>query len=403
MTEYQYIAYGETRRLIRGTQRAASAEMATRMLASQGYKILSLKSVPAFLPRWQFFPTLKKIPVQIIILFSRQLALLLESGTPIVNALGLLRDQATNRHFKGVLTEVISDLRQGLRLSQAIGKHPDIFSKMFVQSVLVGEQSGSLESVLDQMADYMEREATDIKGIKSAMRYPAILAFVAVAVVAVLALFVLPAFADLYQDLGLQLPAITMMVFNSITWFGNYGIYVLVLMIVALIGLYIYGKTPEGKFFMDRMALRLPVIGRVIHLGELSRCCRSIAILHKSGLPISEIMALVTESSKNAITQQALTHVHQDVLKGHGISASMSKNGLFLPMMVQMASVGEVTGTLDTSLTATAKSYETEAADRMRAVIDLIQPVVTVVLAIVVALIASALISAMYSMYGQMG
>lgn len=403
MKEYQYLAYDENTRLIKGTEKATSAEMATRMLASHGYKILSIKSVPGFLPRWQFFPTLTKISAQTIILFSRQLALLLESGTPMVNALGLLRDQATSRHFKGILTEVISDLRQGQRLSQAMGKHPDIFPKMFVQSVLVGEQSASLESVLVQLADYMEREATDTKEIKSAMRYPAILSFVAVAVVAVLAIFVLPAFANLYQDLGLQLPAVTMFVFNFITWFGTYGIYVVVLMILALLGLYVYGKTPEGKLFVDRMALRLPVIGRVIHLGELSRCCRSMAILHKSGMPISEIMALVTESSKNSITQQALTQVHQDVLKGQGISASMSKNELFLPMMVQMASVGEVTGTLDSTLTATARSYETEAADRMHAIIDLIQPVVTVVLAIVVALIASALISAMYSMYGQMG
>ncbi len=403
MTEFQYLAYGENRRLTKGTEKAASVEMATRILASRGYKILSIKSVPAFLPRWQFFPKLNKISAQTRILFSRQLSLLLESGTPMVNALGLLRDQATSRHFKSVLTEVISDLRQGQRLSQAMGKHPDIFSKMFVQSILVGEQSGSLESVLEQMADYMEREATDTKGITSALRYPALLAFVAVVVVAVLAIFVLPAFANLYQDLGLELPAITMFVLNFITWFSKFGIYVVVLMMLALLGFYIYGKTPEGKLVMDRMALKLPVIGRVTLLGELSRCCRSMAILHKSGLPISEIMALVTESSNNSITQQALTQVHQDVLKGQGISASMSKNEMFLPMMVQMTFVGEATGTLDTTLTATARSYETEAADRMRAIVDLIQPVVTAVLAIVVALIASALISAMYSMYGQMG
>ncbi len=403
MTEYQYLAYGENRMLTRGTEKAASAEMATRILASRGYKILSIKSVPAFLPRWQFFPKLNKIPAKTKILFARQLALLLESGTPMVNALGLLRDQATRRHFKSVLTEVISDLRQGQRLSQAMGKHPDIFSKMFVQSVLVGEQSGSLESVLEQMADYMEQEATDAKGITSALRYPAILAFVAVAVVAVLTIFVLPAFVSLYQDLGLELPAITTFVFDFITWLSKYGIFVVLLMMLTLVGFYIYGKMPEGKLVMDRMVLRLPVIGRIIHLGELSRCCRSMAILHKSGLPISEIMALVTESSNNSITQQALTQVHQDVLKGQGISASMSKNEMFLPMMVQMAYVGEVTGTLDTTLTATARSYETEAADRMRAFTDLIQPVVTAVLAIGVALIASALISAMYSMYGQIG
>ena len=154
---------------------------------------------------------------------------------------------------------------------------------------------------------------------------------------------------------------------------------------------------------MDRQILKLPVIGRVIHLNELSRCCRSIAILHRSGLPISEIIAMVTEASNNSVIQQALTQVHQDVLRGERISDSMSKSPLFLPMMTQMTSVGELTGTLDTSLLSTARSYETEAADQMGAVIDLIQPVITVVLAVVVGLIASALISALYSMFGQFG
>jgi len=268
---------------------------------------------------------------------------------------------------------------------------------------LVGEQSGSLESVLEQLAEYMEQEAADARSIKSALRYPAIVTFVAIAVVAVLTIFVLPAFAGLYQDLGLQLPLITRMLFAFIAWFGKYGVFVLAILGFALLGSYLYARTPQGKLLYDQMMLKLPFLGRVIHLSELSRCCRNMAILHKSGLPISEIMLLVTDASRNAAIKQALTQVHHNVLKGQGISASMAKNELFLPMMVEMVAVGETTGTLDATLTATAKSYETEAADRMRSIIDMIQPAVTVVLAVVVGLIASALVSAMYSIYGQMG
>src|SRR4030042_740929 len=401
MAEFQYIAYNEDRKLVKGIEKAANAEIASRLRASRGFKVLSIKTVPTFLPRWSFFPSLNRISQKIIVLFSRQLAFLLDSGTPLVNSLSLLRDQSTHRRFKSVLDDMILDLRQGQGLSQAMGKHPDIFPKMYVQSILVGEQSASLESILNQLADYLEREETESKAVKSALRYPTILTVVAIGVLAVLVIFVLPTFADFYGDLGLELPPITQFVFDFTLWFSKYGIYVLLFIVLVFLGVYVYGKTPTGKLFVDQQILKLPVIGRVVHLNELSRCCRSIAILHRSGLPISEIIAMVTEASNNGVIQQALTQDHQDVLQGERISDSMSKSPLFLPMMTQMTSVGELTGTLDTSLLSTARSYETEAADRMGAVIDLIQPVITVVLAVVVGLIASALISALYSMFGQ--
>ncbi|MBN2076205.1 MAG: type II secretion system F family protein [Dehalococcoidales bacterium] len=401
MADFQYIAYNENRRLVKGTEKAVNVEIASRLLASRGFKVLSIKPVSTFMPRWSFFPSLTKVPRKTIILFSRQLALLLDSGTPLVNSLSLLRDQSTQKRFKTVIDDMILDLRQGQHLSQAMGKHPDVFPKMYVQSILVGEQSASLETILNQLADYIEREETESKAVRSALRYPTILTIVAIAVLAVLTIFVLPTFSDFYKDLGLELPPITQFVFDFTLWFSDYGIYVLLFIVLAFLGVYVYGKTPRGKIFVDRLILRMPVIGRVIHLNELSRCCRSIAILHRSGLPISEIISMVTDASDNSIIQQALTQIHQDVLQGERISNSMAKNPLFLPMMVQMTSVGELTGTLDTSLLATARSYETEASDRMGTVIDLIQPVITVVLAIVVGLIASALISALYSMFGQ--
>jgi type IV pilus assembly protein PilC len=401
MAEFQYIAYNENRRLVKGTEKAVNVEIASRLLASRGFKVLSIKPVSTFMPRWSVFPSLTQVPRKTIILFSRQLALLLDSGTPLVNSMSLLRDQSTQKRFKAVIDDMILDLRQGQHLSQAMGKHPNIFPKMYVQSILVGEQSASLETILNQLADYIEREETESKAVKSALRYPTILTIVAIAVLAVLTIFVLPTFSDFYKDLGLELPPITQFVFDFTLWFSDYGVYVLLVIVLAFLGVYVYGKTPRGKIFVDRLILRLPIIGRVIHLNELSRCCRSIAILHRSGLPISEIISMVTDASDNTIIQQALTQVHQDVLQGERISDSMSKNPLFLPMMIQMTSVGELTGTLDTSLLATARSYETEASDRMGTVIDLIQPVITVVLAIVVGLIASALISALYSMFGQ--
>jgi type IV pilus assembly protein PilC len=404
MAEYQYVAYDNTKKLIKGTQRATNAEVARSMLASKGYSVLSLKTVPSFMPSGKLFRGLvtSKVSADTIVLFSRQMALLLESGTPMVNALELLMRQTTNRRLRNVLTEMISDLRKGQHLSQAMSKHTDVFNKMYVQSVVVGEQSGSLESVLREVSDHLERESSEAKDIKAALMYPAILAVVAVIVVAILGFFVLPTFADLYSQLGLQLPLLTRMLFGFANWFREWGLYVMLALLIVAVGLVAWSRTARGKLVIDRNLLRMPIFGRIILLSELSRCCRSMSILHRTGLSVSETMILVMEASKNAIIQRALSQVHQDVLRGMQIGASMAKNPVFLPMMVQMISVGESTGTLDVTLTATADSYEAELSNRMRAMIGLIQPVFTVVLAVVVGIIAIAMVQAMYSMYGQL-
>jgi len=403
MADFQYVAYDSDKKLVKGVQKASTSDMARTMLTARGYNVLSVKSQSSFLPGLKSMGSVNKVPADTIVMFVRQLALLLDSGTPMVGALELLMKQTTSRRLHGVLSDMIDDLRKGNHLSQSMAKHPSVFNKMFVQSVVVGEQSGNLEAVLREMADHLEREEKEMKELKAALMYPAILVFVSIVVVAILGIFVLPVFADLYSDLGLTLPLITRMLFNFADWFGVYGIYVLLGFLLAVVGAYVWSRTPRGKYRVDGTLLRMPVIGRIILLGELSRACRSMSILHRTGLPVTETMTLIMEASKNAIIQQALTDVHQEVLRGSGIGDSMAKHEAFLPMMVQMVQVGESTGTLDVTLTATADSYEAELANRMRAMIALIQPVFTVVLAVVVGIIAVAMISAMYSMYDQFG
>jgi type IV pilus assembly protein PilC len=404
MMDYRYVAYTSDRTVVKGTQAAANPEIAAKLLTNRGYRILSLRVTSPFLPRLEkLLPSLNKVPVDTVILFTRQLALLLECGTDLVTSLEQLRRQANNRRFKQVLGDVISDIRTGQRLSHALSKHPEVFPKMYVQSLIVGEQGGIVEPVIRQVAEYMEKDVVGARKVKDAMRYPAIVMVVAVLVVGVLTVFVLPAFTGLYQQLGVELPPVTRMVFGAVAWFSKYGMVMLLSVVILSLAIYGYGKTAEGKLFVDRIMLKLPLIGRVIHLNEMMRCCRSMSVLHKSGMPIAEMMLLVIESSSNSVMKQSLTNVYRDVLKGQGLSVPMAKNDMFLPLMVQMVAVGEATGNLESTLTATAAVYETEADKRMHSVIEMIQPTITVVLGVVVALVASALVSAMYSLYGQMG
>jgi len=399
---YQYLGYTEDNKIVKGTVSASSEEIARHILAHSGYRVVSLKLVTTFIPsREQLFPFLYRVKPEAIIMLSRQLALLLESGIDIVTSLELLQAQASNNTLKRVLGEIVSDLRSGSRLSAALDKHPKIFPPIYCRSLSVGEQTGGLEIVLRQVADYMEREVTTAKGVKNALRYPAIVSIVAVIVIGLLVTFVLPAFMELYGSLGAELPLLTRMLITAVDGLRSYGLYLVVAVAIALGLAFAYIKTPTGMYKWHRLLLRLPLLGQLIHLNELARCCRSMSLLFRAGLPLPEIMSLVIQSSNNKVVAETLSEVRQDMLKGEGLSRPMAKSKLFLPMMVQMVKVGEETGNLDATLLSVAQSFETEAEDKTQSLVGLIQPAMTLIIGLVVAFIALSLFSAMYSVYGQ--
>jgi len=398
---YQYVAYNENGNIVKGRLPAANEEAATELLGYAGYQAISLKPYVPFLNLDKLSVSLFRVKPTEIILIYRQLALLLESGIDIISSLELLQEQAANRALKKVLGEVISDLRGGNQLSASLGKHPEVFPPMYCQLLGVGEQSGDLETILKQVADYMEKEIATAKETKSALMMPVITSIVTIVVIGVLVTFVLPGFGSLYGSLGVDLPPMTQMLITTANKIQSNWTYLLLggLTITGLA--YIYIKTPGGRYRRDKLILRLPVVGRVSHLYELVRCCRSMSLLFHAGLPLTEVMPLVIQSSNNRAMAKALSDVRQDMLKGEGLSRPMAKNKLFLPMMVQMVRVGEETGNLDVTLLAVARSYEAEAEDRTRSLIALIQPAMTLIIGGIIGVIALSLTSAMYSIYGQ--
>ncbi|MBI2868347.1 MAG: type II secretion system F family protein, partial [Chloroflexi bacterium] len=331
----------------------------------------------------------------------RQLALLLESGINIVSALELLQDQSANRTLRKVLGEVVSDLRAGRQLSMAFARHPEVFTSICQRTLRVGEQTGNMEVILKQIADYLERENTNTKDLKNALRLPAITFVVAVAVIILMASFALPAFNDLYASLGAELPAITRIFLEVTAQIKSYGAYILLASLVSVLAGYAYIRKPEGKQRWDGLMLRLPLLGRLIHFNELARCARSMSLLYSSGVSLTEIIPMIIKSSGNAVMARALVEVHKDMLKGEGLSQPMSKNKLFLPLMVQMVKVGEETGNLDASLLSVARSYEAEVEDKTRSLISMIQPAMTLAIGLIIGLMALSLTSAMYSIYSQ--
>jgi type IV pilus assembly protein PilC len=247
----------------------------------------------------------------------------------------------------------------------------------------------------------MEKEMSTRKGIKGALMYPAIAGVVTIVVVGILMFFVLPAFANLYGSLGAKLPALTRMLMDLSVILRKYAVHILLGIIIVMGTIIIYIRTADGKYKMDVLMLKLPLLGKVNLLNELSRCCRSISLLFTAGMPLTDIMPLVIQGSNNRVIAQALYAVQADMLKGEGLAKPMAKNPVFLPMMVQMVKVGEETGSLDNTLLAVAQNFESEASEKTKTLIGMIPPIMTIVIAGFVGLIALSMVSAMYSIYGQ--
>ena len=398
--DFSYVAYTAEKRLVRGRLSALNEQAANELLSYGGYNVVSLKSVVPFFNKEKLLSRFTRIKSSEIIMFSRQLALLLESGTDIVTALDLLQEQVDNQTFKNMIAEVAAEIRAGSSLSVALSRHPRAFSQMYHRAISAGEQGGNLEVVLRQMANHIEKGVTTEKQIKGALTYPFIVILVAIVVVMILVTFVLPAFTGMYAQFGVELPLTTRILIGISNWASKYGLYAILVFLVAVAGFYLYIRTPAGKYWWDTTVLRMPVIGRIAHLGELGRCCRTMALLIRIGLPLPEVMRNVIYNSNNKAVAQSLTRVQEELIRGEGLSGPMAKRKLFLPLMTQMIKVGEETGSLDNTLDTVADSFEMEAADKTRSAIALIQPAITLVIGLGVGFIVLAMVQAMYSIYG---
>jgi type IV pilus assembly protein PilC len=398
---YQYVAYTEDRRLVKGKVSSTSEEAAANLLSYSGYQIVSLKETASFFDSGKLAAYFSRLKTSEIIMFSRQLALLLESGTDIVTALELLQNQVNNRTLKRILGEIVSDIRGGSPLSSAMSKHPQAFPDIYYRTIAVGEQSGNLEAVLRQMADYHEKRQVTEKKIKNALTYPFVVAVVAVVVIGIMIAFVLPTFVTLYEAFGADLPLPTKLLIGASNWLLKYGVFLVFGIIISAVVGILYTRTPAGKYQQDKLMLNLPVIGRIVLLNELSRCAQTMSVLLKVGLPLPEIMTMAIRGTGNRTVSEALTEVQQGLIRGEGLAKPMRAQRCFLPMMVQMVGVGEETGSLDNTLATVAQVFGNEADERTSTAAALLQPAITIAIAVVIGFIALALVSAMYSIYGQ--
>jgi type IV pilus assembly protein PilC len=402
--DYTYMGYNTDRQIVKGKVSAADERAAADILNNIGYRVISLKrasSLFSFSGSGGFFQA--KVKTAELVTFSRQLALLLESGVGIIQALELLEAQTTDKALKKVLMQVVHDLRGGNSLSVAMGQHPQAFNKLYCKLIGVGEQTGSLETVLRSLAGYTERQTASIAKLKQAMMYPAIVGLLGIAVGGIMITVLLPPLVDMFSKLGGTLPLPTRILLGTMGFVKSYGAFLFIGIIAAVVAGYMYFRTPNGRYMRDRLMLKIPMMGRLFQVTELSRACRSLALLFKAGLPLPEVMNLTIQAANNRVVATALRQVEAGMLRGQGLAKPMSTNKIFLPMMVEMAKVGEETGSLDESLVMVAENYEIESDRRIQTMLGLIEPAMTIAMGVGVGFLALSVFMPIYSSLSLVG
>lgn len=399
--DFQYVAYNQQKEMVKGKVNAPSEAVALDLLGYGGLKILSLKEVKPIINMEKIRAASYKVSPREVVMFSRQMALMLESGFDIAASLDLLEEQIANRALKRAVNQIARDIRNGIKPSQAFAKHPIAFSPLYCRTIAIAEETGYMEKSLRQMADHIEKNANTASKVRGAFIYPIIVLVLAVLVIAVLVMFVVPSFQTLYESLDTELPMITRILLSATGFLTDWGLYMLLGAVGVIVAIYLATRSDDGKYQRDKVILRLPMFGRLVILSELSRCAHTISTLFRAGVPLPEVITLAANSSTNKVVQRALTEVRQEMLQGNGLSKPMAQRPIFLPLIVQMASVGENTGNLDTTMDTVAQSYDMEATERINTLTALITPATTLIMGGLVAFIAVALVSTMYGVMGS--
>ncbi|HUO82874.1 MAG TPA: type II secretion system F family protein [Gammaproteobacteria bacterium] len=328
-----------------------------------------------------------------IAIFSRQLATMLSAGIPLVQAFEIIGNGHENPAMQKLVLAIKSDVEGGTSLANALSKHPLYFDDLFVNLVESGEQAGALETLLDKIATYKEKTEAIKKKIKKALFYPAAVLVVAIIVTLILLLFVIPQFEDLFQGFGADLPGFTRMVIDMSQFVQEKG-WLLLVLTVAAIAAFIYTKKRSRSFrhFLDRTALKLPIVGPIINKAAIARYARTLSTMFSAGVPLVEALESVSGATGNIVFELGVLRMRDEVATGQRLQRAMENTGLFPNMVVQMVAVGEESGSLDEMSGKVADFYEEDVDNAVDSMSSLLEPLIMAVLGVLV----GGLVIAMY-------
>ncbi|KTD19900.1 type II secretion system F family protein [Legionella londiniensis] len=406
MPEFQYTARDQKGNEINGRRRALTAEDLAGQLQNESLIPLDIKLAgktqekkhPAFeLPKL-FKPKVSQEELQ---MFCRQMYSVLKAGVPISIAVERLAETARDKTLANVLQQTLASLNQGHSLYLSLSQFPDIFSDFFINLVKVGESTGRLEQAFLHLAEYIDLKVETQKKIKSALRYPILVLVATVVALIVINAFVIPAFAALFAQFKGDLPLMTRILIASSNFLTSYWYIALLMVLTVIIALRYYIKTPEGELQWGRLELKLPVVGWLIHRIILARFARLYALVLRSGLSAVEGIELVGNSIGNAFVAKKIKAVGTLIARGNSISLSIAQTHLFSPLVIQMITLGEETGTIDELLDEVADFYQREIDYDLVRLSDAIEPIMLSVMAVMVLILALGVFLPMWQLAGQ--
>jgi type IV pilus assembly protein PilC len=401
---FRYIASTRQGNMLKGNIKAPSEIAAERLIIAKGYIPEHVEVAPSMFNLEEALPSIFRVKPRDVIVFSRQLATLLRSGISLLPSLEILQEQvASSRAFRSILSSVVNDIRSGGSFSQAVKKQPKAFSEIYSRTIAVGEETGNLDTVLHQMADYMERQVGMTQRVQKALTYPAMVMGVGVIVVIMMITVVMPKMLGMFTAMNVELPLPTRMLIALTNFVQNYPLYLIIAGSVLFAVLLWMVKRPSGKRIFDRLRISLPIIGPPALMSELGRFARTLSVMVSAGIKLQETMELLPQATTNMVFRDALNKVNERLLLGEGLSAPMTRISLFPPLLVQMVAVGEESNTLDFTMGVVADFFETSAEEKTAAMVGMIGPISTIGIALLVGFIALSVIMPMYTLTGAFG
>jgi type IV pilus assembly protein PilC len=325
-----------------------------------------------------------KVALADLVVFTRQLATMIDAGLAMVQCLQALAEQTSNKVMRDVIRDVCTRVEGGDSFSQALTKHPKVFNKLFVSMVDAGEKGGLLAEVLARLATYLENTARLRKKVKSAIMYPTAVTIIAIGVTTFLLVKVVPVFGEIYSGFGAKLPGPTQFLISLSNILKDYILYILPAVGLAVYGWFFYIKTKPGREFWDRTRIKLPIFGSIAHKICLARFTRTLASLIRSGVPILEVLNIVANTCGNVMMEKAIRASSSDIERGEGISVAIGKHPIFPSMIVRMMTAGEQTGKIDAMLERVADFLDEEIETTLSGLTSLIEPLLIVFLGVVV-------------------
>lgn len=403
MPIYKYIAIDSKGQKIHGEVEAKDRANIVSFLTKEPVTIVSISEVKGH----SVFFAKGETTVQMadLVVFSRQLAVLVKTGVPLVRGLGIIAAQVENKALRNIVNSLQVNIESGRSLSEALGNYPKVFSPIFIHMVKAGEIGGALDAVLERMAEYLEESNKLVRKVKGALTYPAIVISVSILIVSGLFLFVIPTFESMFKMLDIKLPFLTQMLINISNLLKHGIVYIIIAITVVIVFVSSYLRTQSGKLFYDKASLKLPVFGGLILKVIVARFARTLSTLVKSGLSILNALDIVSKTSDNLIVENILIDTKTRVARGEKIGESLkiASAGLFAPMVVDMISVGEETGNISTMMDKIADFYESEVDTAVSTLMSLIEPMVIVFLGVVVGTIAVSLFLPLFEILKKVG